>query len=291
MANEEHELRKVTDARTLRALAHPVRIALFEELALGGAMTATEIGERIGETADHLLVSPAPAGQVRVRGGGRRRQRPVPAVADDLHRHVLQPGRRPGGADRLRRGGPHVPRAPVRPLRRVAGNEGATYPRPWQDAAINSQYLFYLTAEELDQLSHEVHELLSALVLPRRPAGGPVQAPGRRSAPVETADADADPMRPARRADEPTPAMPRLAATTARAGPGSAAAPRFRLLAIGQAHLQRRRRLLRGRAALVRAVRPRRRAAARHRAGRLRRPADRADRGRRPASDRWRPRR
>lgn len=38
--------RKITDARTLQALAHPVRIALMEELALGGAMTATEVGER-----------------------------------------------------------------------------------------------------------------------------------------------------------------------------------------------------------------------------------------------------
>jgi hypothetical protein len=42
--------RKVTDPRTLRALAHPVRIALIEALTYGGPMTATEVGERIGET-------------------------------------------------------------------------------------------------------------------------------------------------------------------------------------------------------------------------------------------------
>src|ERR1700722_12700925 len=50
-APEDPQIRKITDARTLKALAHPVRIALFEELALGGAMTATQIGERIGESA------------------------------------------------------------------------------------------------------------------------------------------------------------------------------------------------------------------------------------------------
>ena len=43
-------LREITDARTLRALSHPVRLALIEELTIGGAMTATELGERIGES-------------------------------------------------------------------------------------------------------------------------------------------------------------------------------------------------------------------------------------------------
>jgi DNA-binding transcriptional ArsR family regulator len=44
------ELRNITDARTLRALTHPVRIALLEALSLGGAMTATEVGEQISES-------------------------------------------------------------------------------------------------------------------------------------------------------------------------------------------------------------------------------------------------
>ena len=39
------EMRDVSDARTLRALTHPVRIALLEALNLGGAMTATQLGE------------------------------------------------------------------------------------------------------------------------------------------------------------------------------------------------------------------------------------------------------
>ena len=54
-----------------------------------------------------------------------------------------------------------------------------SFPRAWQDAAINSEYLFYLTAEELQQLSDEMHELLTRWVLlenrlenpSRRPAG------------------------------------------------------------------------------------------------------------------------
>src|SRR5215469_1437227 len=73
------ELRKVTDARTMRALAHPVRIALLEELVLGGAMTATEIGERIGEsptTCSFHLRQLAKYGFVEEAGGGKGRARP-----------------------------------------------------------------------------------------------------------------------------------------------------------------------------------------------------------------------
>src|ERR1700744_5974564 len=79
MPNDKHELRKITDARTLRALAHPVRIALFEELSIGGAMTATEIGEQIGETATTCsfhLRQLAKYGFVEEAGGGAGRARP-----------------------------------------------------------------------------------------------------------------------------------------------------------------------------------------------------------------------
>src|ERR1700677_5032717 len=78
-APEDPQIRKITDARTLRALAHPVRIALFEELALGGAMTATAIGERIGETATTCsfhLRQLAKYGFVEEAGRGKGRARP-----------------------------------------------------------------------------------------------------------------------------------------------------------------------------------------------------------------------
>src|SRR5580658_8698754 len=73
------DLRKITDVRTMRALAHPVRIALLEALTLGGAMTATEAGERIGETpttCSFHLRQLAKYGFVEEAGGGRGRARP-----------------------------------------------------------------------------------------------------------------------------------------------------------------------------------------------------------------------
>ena len=43
-------MRELTDPSTIRALTHPVRLALLEVLATEGALTATEAGELIGES-------------------------------------------------------------------------------------------------------------------------------------------------------------------------------------------------------------------------------------------------
>ena len=73
------DIREITDARTLRALSHPVRLALIEELTIGGALTATELGERIGEsptTCSFHLRQLAKYGFVEEAGGGKGRARP-----------------------------------------------------------------------------------------------------------------------------------------------------------------------------------------------------------------------
>src|ERR1700734_2398541 len=72
-------VRQLTDSRTLRALTHPVRIALIEALLLHGAMTATEVGEQIGEsptTCSFHLRQLAKYGFVEEAGGGKGRSRP-----------------------------------------------------------------------------------------------------------------------------------------------------------------------------------------------------------------------
>src|SRR3984957_4158463 len=72
-------LRRVSDARTMRALTHPVRIALIEQLSVVGPMTATEVGELIGEsptTCSFHLRQLAKYGFVEEAGGGKGRARP-----------------------------------------------------------------------------------------------------------------------------------------------------------------------------------------------------------------------
>ncbi len=69
---------KLTDARTMRALAHPLRIELFERLAIEGSATASELAPLVGSTPSNCsfhLRTLAEAGFIeRVPGhGGRQR--------------------------------------------------------------------------------------------------------------------------------------------------------------------------------------------------------------------------
>jgi DNA-binding transcriptional ArsR family regulator len=156
-------VRELTDARTIRALTHPVRIALIEALSLGGALTATEVGERIGETpttCSFHLRQLAKYGFVEEAGGGKGRSRPWRmtsigmrmATAHDDPETELAAG------------------ALVRLLRerqmdryRTWLETSASFPRKWRDAAGSSESLIYLTADELEDLNEE----LLAVLLPR----------------------------------------------------------------------------------------------------------------------------
>jgi len=155
-------LRTITDTQTMRALAHPVRIALLEELIVGGPLTATEVGERIGEsptTCSFHLRQLARYGFVEEAGGGKGRARPWRvttvgisiAAGDDPEAELAS-----GVLMRLVR---------ERQLGRYQTwlETKASYPRRWREAAEDSEYLFYLTPEELKQLNEE----LFALLMPR----------------------------------------------------------------------------------------------------------------------------
>lgn len=157
------DIRTITDARTLRALAHPVRIALIEALIFGGAMTATQAGERIGETpttCSFHLRQLARYGLVEEAGGGKGRARPwrvtsigysLGSIHDDPEAEIAS-----NALLRLWR---------ERTLGRYQTwlETKATYPRRWREAASDDEYLLYLTAGELDQL----HKELTDLLLPR----------------------------------------------------------------------------------------------------------------------------
>jgi DNA-binding transcriptional ArsR family regulator len=154
------DIRNITDVRTMRALAHPVRIALIEALILGGAMTATEAGERIGETpttCSFHLRQLARYGLVEEAGGGKGRARPwrvtsigysLSSVHDDPEAEIAS-----NALLRLWR---------ERTLGRYQTwlETKATYPRRWRQAASDGEYLLYLTAGELDRLNKELTDLL-----------------------------------------------------------------------------------------------------------------------------------
>ena len=71
--------RELTDPKAMRALAHPVRLALLEAFADTDTLTATEAGERVGESpanASFHLRQLAKYGFVEEADGGTGRRRP-----------------------------------------------------------------------------------------------------------------------------------------------------------------------------------------------------------------------
>jgi DNA-binding transcriptional ArsR family regulator len=69
----------ITDARAMRALAHPVRVALLEAIRRDGEITATRAAELLGESPGNMswhLQTLARYGFVEETGEGRGRSRP-----------------------------------------------------------------------------------------------------------------------------------------------------------------------------------------------------------------------
>ena len=77
----------LTDPKAIRALAHPLRLALFEALGQAGTLTATQASEMLDESpancAFHLRTL-AKYGFVEEAGGGKGRERPWRQVYDGM---------------------------------------------------------------------------------------------------------------------------------------------------------------------------------------------------------------
>jgi DNA-binding MarR family transcriptional regulator len=153
-------VRDVSDARTLRALTHPVRIALIEALSLAGARTATQLGEQIGEsptTCSFHLRQLAKYGFVEEAGGGKGRARPWKLTSVGMHIH--------GSHD-----DPETEIAAAALGRLVSDRQIAryqawnrsrpSYPRDWRNAAGSNEWILFLTPDELQQLNDELSEVI-----------------------------------------------------------------------------------------------------------------------------------
>lgn len=152
------ELRKITDARTLRALAHPVRVALLEELSVHGALTATEVGERIGETpttCSFHLRQLAKYGFVEEAGGGKGRARPWRTVSTGLDLSPDDPEAQLA-ADAAARVFRERAFARYEQWQRAK----AAWPEEWQKATSDSEIAMYVTAAELKQWQSEAFALM-----------------------------------------------------------------------------------------------------------------------------------
>lgn len=160
MSGEERpEPRELTDPRALRALAHPVRIALYEELAFGGAKTATELGKRIGQTpttCSFHLRQLAKYRFVEEAGGGKGRARPWRLTSLGWNIPVGHDPETQIAGDALL----HLSRERALARYQRWQETKAGYAQEWREAADDSEYVTYMTAAELEEVNQELHAVL-----------------------------------------------------------------------------------------------------------------------------------
>lgn len=152
------EHRRLRDPRELRAVAHPLRMAILELLTLHGPMTATELADRLDESpancswhlrklAEHDFVEEAEGGQGRRRPWRARRT----GMSWDSHDPDVE----------MRRAGHALSRMLLeRWVDRFLEAEESLPDDEWRAAANLGQAGVWLTAEELRELNEEIGALL-----------------------------------------------------------------------------------------------------------------------------------
>jgi len=155
--------RSVTDARALRALAHPLRLAILNHLMAFGAQTASSCALAVGSTASNCsyhLRSLARYGFVESLPSTDGRERPWRSAATGFE------FRSPDDAD-------PAAKAVERLITEAQIDDGARLqkkalalqpqiPAEWRDAASSNSYALRMTAAELRELG----ENLDALIRP-----------------------------------------------------------------------------------------------------------------------------
>jgi DNA-binding transcriptional ArsR family regulator len=170
--SELPRIRDLTDPRAMRALAHPVRIALLDALTEAGALTATQAAEHVGESPSSCsfhLRQLAKYGFVEPAEGGRGRERPWRRAHEGLtftdQHEGADAAMAAGALDRALR------------ARRDARLDAARAARPllppaWQAVTGESQFLVRVTPDELRELDETMTGLLRRFTArPDPPAG------------------------------------------------------------------------------------------------------------------------
>lgn len=173
--SEPFPIRKHTDPQELRALAHPIRLKLLEQLLLHGPATATELADRIAESAPNCswhLRQLAKYGYVDDVPGEHGRARPYQAVlrGNSWGNSAASP--------ELAYAGDAVSEVlvdrEVDELHRFVRRRSAEAAQ-WQDSTYLNQTITWLTAEELRAAGEEIKAIMLRHM---GRVGDPAQRPG-----------------------------------------------------------------------------------------------------------------
>ena len=165
----------ITDARAMRALAHPLRVALLEAMRRDGEITATRAAELLDESPGNMswhLQTLAKYGFVQETGKGRGRSRPWRIASDSRSFETGMTDPEAAAA------GEALERAFLERTSdqlRQWWSRRLTYPVKWRRAAFMSDSVKYLTPAELAAISDEIQAIYTRFADRRakekRPAG------------------------------------------------------------------------------------------------------------------------
>jgi hypothetical protein len=158
--NADGEVRDLRDPKAMRAITHPVRLALIEAVGLEGALTATRAAEVIGESpttcsfhfrqlAKYGFVEQASTGPGRMRSWRLTR---VGMRFTDLHDDPESQIAARALSRTLRE----------RELARLEAyfELRSSYPRRWQEVTGSSQFMLHVSPDELRAVDEEITAIL-----------------------------------------------------------------------------------------------------------------------------------
>lgn len=154
--------RRITDPRELRALAHPLRLALLDHLMSFGEQTAAQCAEAVGSTTSNCsyhLRALGRAGLVEPARSADGRERPWRATSTGLTYGPVEVERSPAAAgaalvlDELSM-------AHDEELTRQARRRHDEQPAEWRAAEDYHDYRLKLTAAELAELTGQIDRLV-----------------------------------------------------------------------------------------------------------------------------------
>ena len=163
-ANERR--RQISDPRGLRALAHPLRLALLDHLMSFGEQTAAQCAQAVGSTTSNCsyhLRALGRAGLVEPATSADGRERPGRATATGLSYGPADPARSPAAAgaalviDELSL-------ARDEELTRQGRRRHDAQPPDWRAAEAYHDYRLRLTAAELTDLTGEIDRLVRRFI-------------------------------------------------------------------------------------------------------------------------------
>jgi DNA-binding transcriptional ArsR family regulator len=171
-------IKRLTDPRALRALAHPIRLSLVGLLRREGPLTATKAGELLGESSASCsfhLRQLAKYGLVEEAGGGTGRERPWQATAQfTAWPEVTENPELAAASDML--AGVIAERYFEYLMRWLERKHAES--AQWQEAASFGDTLLYVTAGELAELARQERALVDKYL--ERQARPELRPPGAR---------------------------------------------------------------------------------------------------------------